>query len=89
MKAVAYSRGFELKGEQDVKRYTASLAREFKGKGIGDAFDQLCSFSAAAYEYQDARFGRVQLRNLAGRVSSTVEILWKMLPQHEGDLLLG
>ena len=83
VKAVALSRGVDLRGDGDLKSYTASLAREARDRSIGDAFSQLASFSDMYYRDLDSRMSLVRLPLIAERVSRAVEKLWDMLPPDE------
>ena len=84
VKAVALSRGVELRGDEDAKRYLAILAGEKRNRRIGDAFNQLSSYSDILYRIQDSTLGPDRLYNLVERVSYVVENLWEMLPPDEG-----
>jgi hypothetical protein len=83
VKAVALSRGVELRDDEDARRYLAILAGEKRNRRIGDAFDQLSSYSDILYRIQDSTLGPDRLYNLVERVSYVVESLWEMLPPDE------
>ena len=83
VKAVAISRGRVLGSDEDIKVYVAGLAQETRNRRIGDAFNQLSSFSDAYYTIQDTRHTRDRLYQLAQHVSYTAERLWEMVPPDE------
>ena len=85
VKAVALSRGVELRDDEDTKRYLTVLAGERKNRRFGNAFDQLSSYSDILYRIQDSTLGPDRLYNLVERVSYVVENLWEMLPPDEGS----
>ena len=84
VKAVALSRGVELADDEDAKRYLAILAGEKRNRRLGNAFEQLASYSDILYRIQDSTLGPDRLYNLVERVSYVVENLWDMLPPDEG-----
>ena len=83
LKAVALSRGVELKSDEDMKSYIAALATETRDRKIGDAFNQLSNFSNIFYRIQDSRSSPERLYYLTQRVSYAVGKLWGMLPPDE------
>lgn len=83
VKAVALSRGVELKSDEEMKSYVGVLAGEARDGRIGDAFTQLSNFSSLSDRIQDSRLSPDRLYHLAERVSHTVEKLWEMLPADE------
>ena len=83
VKAVAISRGRVLGSDEDIKVYVAGLAQETRNRRIGDAFNQLSSFSDAYYTIQDTRHTRDRLYQLAQHVSYAAERLWEMVPPDE------
>ena len=83
VKAVAVSRGRYLGDDQDIKCYLAGLAGETRDRRIGDAFNQLSSFSDAFHTIQDTRHTRGRLYQLAQRVSYAAERLLEMNPTDE------
>lgn len=83
VKAVALSRGVELADDEDAKRYFAILAGEKRNRRLGNAFEQLASYSDILYRIQDSTLGPDRLYNLVERVSYVVENLWEMLPTDE------
>ena len=83
VKAVAASRGRELRDEREIRGYVAILAGETKDRRMGDGFRQLSSFADVSYTVQDNRLSRDRLYQLAQRISYAVERLWEMTPTHE------
>ena len=84
VKAVAGSRGVELKDDAEMKSYLALLSKETRNRRIRDAFNQLSNFSTLSYTVEDSRSGRDRLYQAAERVSYAVEKLWELLPDEEG-----
>ena len=83
VKAVGLSRGVELRGEEEVKRYATQLGREIGDKGIGDAFEHLASFSTVFSRVEDSRIGPDRLFRLVRRLNHTIERLWEILPSED------
>ena len=83
IKAVAVSRGRYLADDKDIKGYLAGLAGETRDRRIGDAFNQLFSFSDAFHTIQASRHNRDRLYQLAQRVSYAAERLLEMIPTDE------
>ena len=86
VKAVASSRGVQLIGDDDARRYLNTLAQEAGDRWIGDAFDQLSNFSAVSERLRDSKTSLDRLYHLADRVSDALDRLWKMLPPDEEDV---
>lgn len=84
VKAVALSRGVELEDDEDTKKYLAILAMEKRNRRLGNAFEQLASYSDTLYRIQDSTLGPDRLYNLVERLNYVVENLWEMLPPGEG-----
>ena len=83
-KAVALSRGVELKSDEEVKRFVTALAKETGDRRLAEAFNQLSNFSTTLYRIQDSQMGPKRLYQLVERVSHSVEKLWASLNPEEG-----
>ena len=83
VKAVALSRGVELSNDEDMKSYVVSLAGKARDRKLGQAFNQLSSFSDASFRAQDSRVSPERLYHMAECVGYSVDRLWEMLPPDE------
>ena len=50
---------------------------------MGDAFDQLASFSVVTENLQESRLSPDRLYSLVDRVNRVLDSLWEMLPPEE------
>ena len=83
VKAVAGSRGVDLKDDAEMKSYLALLSKETRNRRVRDAFNQLSNFSALSYDVEDSRSGAHRMYQAAERVSYAIEKLWELLPDEE------
>jgi len=85
VKAIASSRGVQLRGDDNARHYLNTLAQEAGDRWIGDTFDQLSNFSVVSEALRESRTSPDRLSRLADRVSDALDRLWEMLPSDMED----
>ena len=83
VKGVALSRGQELTGQQDVRKYAEDLGKENRDRRIRDSFSKLASFPDAVERASEYRRGANHLVAVLEDVAGAIERLWEMLPLPE------